>query len=48
MDGYAWVAFDEVARRCAKNMTTLLTRTLSLHDVSARLQDTSGAGTATA
>ncbi len=42
MDGYAWVAFDEVPRRCAKNMTTLLTRTLSLHEVSARLGDGRG------
>jgi len=39
MDGYAWVSFDDVPRRCAKNMTTLLTRSLSLRDVSARLRE---------
>ncbi len=38
MDGYAWVPFDEVPRRCAKNMTALLTRTLSLREVSERLR----------
>jgi len=37
MDGYAWVPFDDVAQRCAKNMTTLLTKTLSLREVSQRL-----------
>jgi 8-oxo-dGTP pyrophosphatase MutT (NUDIX family) len=40
MDGYAWVAFDEVAQRCAKNMAALLTKTLSLHEVSERLRRT--------
>ena len=39
MDGYAWVTFDEVPQRCAKNMTTLLTRTLSLYEVSGRLRE---------
>ncbi len=37
MDGYAWVRFDEVARRCAKNMAALLTTTLPLREVSDRL-----------
>ena len=37
MDGYAWVSFGDVPRRCAKNLTALLTRTLSLQEVSARL-----------
>jgi len=39
MDGYAWVAFDEVPRRCAKNLARLLTNTLPLGEVSARLRD---------
>lgn len=38
MDGYAWVPFDEIPRRCAKNMTKLLTTTLSLREVSERLR----------
>lgn len=38
MDGYAWVRFDDVPLRCAKNMTALLTKTLSLREVSQRLR----------
>jgi len=42
MDGYAWVPFADVAQHCAKNMTTLLTKTLSLHAVSERLLGAKG------
>lgn len=38
MDGYARVPFDDVPQRCAKNMTLLLTKTMSLREVSQRLR----------
>ncbi len=44
MDAYAWVPFDRVGERCAKNLAALLTKTISLHEVSARLLERRDAG----
>ena len=38
MDDFAWVPFDQVPHRCARNMTRLLTQTLLLPDLLQRLQ----------
>ena len=37
MDDFRWAAFGEVAQRCAKNMTTVLTVRISLPSLLARL-----------
>jgi len=36
-DRFAWVPFGELPQHCARNMTTLLTRTLSLPELLQRL-----------
>lgn len=38
MDDFAWVPFARVPERCGRNMTTVLTRSLPLPDLLARLQ----------
>jgi putative (di)nucleoside polyphosphate hydrolase len=38
IDGYAWVPFDQVQRRCAKNMARVLTESLSLDAVADRMK----------
>ena len=38
MDGYEWIAFERVQRRCARRMAALLTQTLSLPRVLQQLQ----------
>jgi len=38
MDGYEWVPFERVQRRCARRMGALLTQTLSLPRVLQQLQ----------
>jgi 8-oxo-dGTP pyrophosphatase MutT (NUDIX family) len=39
MDDFRWTRFDEIAQRCAKNMSLVLTARLSLPTVLVRLQD---------
>lgn len=43
MDGFAWVPFDEVPLRCAKNMTALLGR-IGLHALTDALAGTRASG----
>ena len=38
MDGYEWIAFERVHRRCARRMAELLTQRLSLPRVLRQLQ----------
>ena len=39
MDGFEWVRFDRVQRRCARHLGELLTRTLSLATLLGELQE---------